>query len=128
MERIKSFLKWFVAILILGSALFLYLALTVNYSTGQRAGRVIKFSKKGVVFKTYEGQLHLGGFADDGDINASQFSFSVRSKDDKVMKDLQSAMDKGYRVKLYYEQKYLTLPFIGETTYYITQVQKVEEQ
>ena len=44
--------------------LFMYYA---NYSEGYRAGVPMKISKKGVVFKTHEGQLNIGGLSNNAE-------------------------------------------------------------
>ena len=41
--------------------LALSFVLYANYSSGVRAGVPVEFSRKGVIFKTYEGELNLGG-------------------------------------------------------------------
>ncbi|MAZ71736.1 MAG: 6-phosphogluconate dehydrogenase, partial [Flavobacteriaceae bacterium] len=62
--------------IILGSLLALYLlyfafVTYVPYSEGTRAGELIKFSNKGVLFKTWEGEISQG-------ISGAQiFQFSV---------------------------------------------------
>jgi len=100
-----------------------------NFSTGDRAGRVMKFSKKGYVVKTWEGQLFLGGIGggDGGDMNSTNWSFSVYPGDDDVRKEIQDAMDKGYRVKLKYEQKLFKFSWRGDTEYFIVDVEKISE-
>jgi hypothetical protein len=60
---------------------YLYLCAT---SEGVRSGQLIKFSHKGMAFKTWEGEISQG-------ISGAQiFSFSVLDKDQKVINDLKS--------------------------------------
>ena len=47
--------------------LFVCFALFANYSAGIRAGVPVKFSKKGVLFKTYEGELNVGGLTNSAE-------------------------------------------------------------
>ena len=42
-----------------------------DYSDGSRTGVVRKFSKKGAIFKTYEGELVLQGYHTDRDTNGA---------------------------------------------------------
>lgn len=96
-----------------------------NYSQGTRAGVVQKLSRKGVVFKTWEGQLNLGGFNTDetsGGVAPTIWEFSVRSKNQDVLKDLEDASLKGNRVKLYYDEKFIRLFWLGETKYFVHKV------
>ncbi|MBP0903291.1 6-phosphogluconate dehydrogenase [Mariniflexile gromovii] len=91
---------------------FLYF---VSYSNGVRAGELIKFSHKGVMFKTWEGEISQG-------VSESQsFIFSVEDKEKQVIEDLNNFQ--GKMVKLYYFERYKTLFWLGDTKYFITKVE-----
>ncbi|GAB3507478.1 hypothetical protein GCM10027341_42110 [Spirosoma knui] len=93
-----------------------------SYSDGERAGTVSKFSRRGYLFKTYEGVLNVGGFSGEtGSLTPQYFDFSV--KDDNVAKQITDAVKTGQRVTLHYEEKILRFPWNGETKYYITNVE-----
>lgn len=85
-----------------------------TYSEGERVGVVQKFSKKGNVFKTYEGELLL-----TNGMNSEKFLFSV--SEDSVANKLMSV--EGQKVAIHYEQKHSTLPWRGETTYFVNSVE-----
>ena len=55
MNIIKKIVLWIIGLTITGTVLVILFALYGNYSSGERAGQVIKMSKKGYVFKTNEG-------------------------------------------------------------------------
>lgn len=98
-----------------------------SYSDGERAGTVSKFSRRGFVFKTYEGVLNVGGFSGEtGSLTPQYFDFSVR--DDAIAKKVTEAVKTGQRVTLHYEEKILKLPWNGDTKYYITEVEFVAPQ
>ncbi|MEZ4885660.1 MAG: hypothetical protein R3E32_13085 [Chitinophagales bacterium] len=126
---VKSFFKklgWvFLLILLLGSATFVGVS-NMTYSEGTRAGYLIKISKKGFIFKTYEGQLNLGGVGSAGDVTAivgnDIWEFSVN--DDAVYKKLQEF--EGKRVSLNYKEKMNAFSWQGDTNYFITDVEVVE--
>lgn len=100
----------------------LFLLTGWSYSDGERAGTVSKFSRRGFVFKTYEGVLNVGGFSGEtGSLTPQYFDFSV--KDDAVGQKITQAVKTGQRVTLHYEEKILRLPWNGETKYYITDVE-----
>ncbi len=100
----------------------LYVLTGWSYSDGERAGTVSKFSRRGFVFKTYEGVLNVGGFSGEtGSLTPQYFDFSV--KDDAVSAKITQAVKTGQRVTLHYEEKILRLPWNGETKYYITDVE-----
>ncbi len=125
----KKILLWLLFITIAVSTLIFTFVIYVNFSEGKRAGELIKMSKKGVMFKTYEGQLNTGGFSEgNGDITSSIWHFSVKSSDDEVLQDIDNAIDGGYRVKLYYEEKYMNVFFLGDTKYFVTKVERVKEE
>ncbi|GAC1650317.1 MAG: hypothetical protein NVS4B3_08860 [Gemmatimonadaceae bacterium] len=92
-------------------------ALRFTYSTGERAGFVQKFSRKGWLCKTWEGELAIVN------IPGSQpeiFRFSVR--DERAAHAI-ADQSMGNRVVLYYRQ-HPGIPFscLGETQYFIDSV------
>lgn len=90
----------------------------VPYSNGVRSGELIKISHKGVVFKTWEGEISQG-------ISGAQiFQFSVLQRDREVIDKLQEYQ--GQYVKLTYVERYATFFWLGDTKYYITEVEKEE--
>jgi hypothetical protein len=98
-----------------------------NYSKGSRAGTVVKMSERGVVFKTWEGQLNLGGISGDtGSPASSLWDFSVSSGEKEVLKALEAASLSGTRLKLYYHEKFVQFDFRGDTKYFIYQVETPE--
>lgn len=98
------FLMWFA---------FIYY---VPYSEGTRSGELIKISRRGVISKTWEGEISQG-------ISGAQiFSFSVLDKDKQVILDLQEFQ--GNYVKVAYIERYDSFFFWGDTKYFITDVEK----
>ena len=90
----------------------------VPYSEGTRSGELIKFSRKGVVSKTWEGEISQG-------ISGAQiFQFSVLDKNEEVIKKLQEY--EGNYVKLTYIERFDTFFFWGDTNYFITDVERAE--
>ncbi len=90
----------------------------VPYSEGTRSGELIKFSRKGVVSKTWEGEISQG-------ISGAQiFQFSVLDKNDDVIEKLQEY--EGNYVRLTYIERFDTFFFWGDTKYFITDVEKAE--
>lgn len=100
----------------------LYTVFTLNwsYSTGERAGYVQKFSEKGWLCKTWEGELAMVNVPG---AMQERFEFSVR--DDVVAQHLLGSM--GKRVALTYEQhKGVPTDCFGETEYFVTAVKVLE--
>jgi len=106
---------------ILGAIFFLFISYfafvyLVPYSEGTRSGELIKFSRKGVIFKTWEGEISQG-------ISGAQiFQFSVLDKEKDVIQGLQE--NEGKYVKLTYVERYATFIFWGDTKYFIHNVEE----
>jgi len=127
MEKVKSFFKkLLVIVVVLGilTMLFLYFA---DYSEGTRAGIPMKLSKKGVLFKTWEGQLNVGGISNtpDGAI-PTVWEFSIPKSADSVIVKLNKAIDEGKRAKVFYHEKYMRFFWRGDTKHYAYDVQIIE--
>ncbi len=121
--RAKNWLAWFVGFIVVIAALaagYTWLVLNWSYSAGERAGYVQKFSQKGWLCKTWEGELAI--VAIPGSL-PEIFKFTVR--DDKVAANINAVM--GKRVALSYDQ-HLGLPStcFGETGYDVSKVHAVE--
>ena len=100
-------------------ALYVWIALSFDYSEGERAGYVQKFSRKGWVCKTWEGELAMVNLPG---AMPEIFRFTIR--DDAVAQRLNESM--GKRVRLHYEQ-HMGIPTtcFGETSYFVTDVEPV---
>ena len=126
MKKLKIWGSLLGVLLIAGS---IYIVFFANYSTGYRVGTIIKMTEKGVIYKTIEGQLHTGGISGDaGEGSAtSMWDFSVKKGNEEVRQSIENAVDKGFRVKLYYEEKFYQWAFFGDTKYFIIKVEQVGE-
>lgn len=109
-----------VLLLIAGAVLWTWFTLRYDYSDGERAGYVQKFSRKGWVCKTWEGELALVNLPG---AMPEIFHFTVR--DDVVAKRIQAAI--GKRVALTYEQ-HIGVPTscFGDTQYFIVDIRVVD--
>jgi len=99
------------------------------YERGVLAGKVLRVAEKGVVFKTWEGKLNLETF---GALKgpsplAETFDFSVERSDDEVITDLKTVALTGERVNLHFIKRYTIFPWRGDTRYYVTQVERLNE-
>lgn len=120
MKYVKLFFIGIVVLALLIGAYFIF----GNYSSGSRAGTIVKLSNRGNVVKTYEGQLNLGGFTgESGSPATSLWDFSVDGGKEEVIKQLEEASLNGKRVKLYYKEKFYTLPWRGDTKYFVYKVE-----
>lgn len=104
------------AILLL--ALYFVAVYYLTFSEGYRAGELVKISNKGVVFKTWEGKLSQGISEE------LQFNFSIEDKNKQVIEDLKNLQ--GQRVKLTYKERFGTFPWLGDTKYFVTKVERTK--
>lgn len=112
-------------IIAVGVFSFLYWA---TYEDGVMAGKVLRVSQKGMLFKTYEGKINLetfGALKGTSPI-AESFDFSVYKSDTDLIKELQQVSLSGERVNLYFEKHYMTFPWRGDTKYFVTRVERLE--
>ena len=125
-STMRFFRRLFIGILVIAviALLLSFLATKVPYSEGERAGVVSKFSRKGYVIKTYEGELNVGAQGQVGNMANNLWAFTVDSNDPNVTKKLEDAMLTGGRLRLHYEQRYLKFFWMGDTDYFVTQVDK----
>ena len=115
---------WFwlilLALIVLG-ALWTWAMMSWSYSSGERAGWVQKYSKKGWICKTWEGELALVTMP-----GTTQEKFLFTVWDEAVAQQINTAM--GKRVSVHYDEK-VGLPgsCFGETRHWVNGVKAVEE-
>ena len=116
-----------ILILVVGIFTFLYFGI---YDEGVRAGNVVRVSKKGIIFKTYEGQLNLQSFGALKGTSpfAETFDFSVANNKPEVIRELEAVALTGERVNLHYIKRYNVFPWRGETKYFIISVERLGEK
>ncbi len=119
-EKKKSGLKKYVVFISIGIILvlggWLYFRYWFVYSEGTRVGILYKFSKKGTIFKTYEGEMLLPGVgnkrsASTGNMTTNNFLFSVT--DQKLADSLMSIQ--GMELELHYKNYNNSLPWRGDS-------------
>lgn len=109
----KKFLGYFFLVLILIGGLMVYWNYYNVFSDGERKGVLVKITKKGNVFKTYEGEMWLSCRQL---VNPEKFLFSI---EDKALADtLGNLQDQCIQVK--YTQFRKSLPWRGDSEYIIT--------
>lgn len=121
----RRLLMWIFILLVLAFIL-MWASTKFSYSQGDRAGVVSKFSEKGFVIKTHEGELNVGAQGEVGNMAQNLWEFSVANSDPEIVQKLSDSMLSGKRVRLHYEQKYFKYFWLGDTKYYVTKVD-VEE-
>jgi hypothetical protein len=99
-----------------------FLTLNWSYSDGERAGVLQKFSRKGWICKTYEGEL--AQYIVSG-VSPQIWSFTVR--DEKVVQQMNALV--GAKVQLHYtEHRGIPGNCFGDTGYYVEAITKLDSQ
>jgi hypothetical protein len=115
-----------ITLLLIGIAVFSFLY-WATYEEGVMAGKVLRVSQKGMVFKTYEGKINLetfGALKGTSPI-AESFDFSVYKSEKELIQELQRVSLSGERVNLYFVKHYMTFPWRGDTKYFVTRVERL---
>jgi hypothetical protein len=109
-------------LIIIGFAGYTWTTLNWSFSQGERAGYVQKFSHKGWICKTWEGELQM--IPVPGAI-PEKFLFSVRNV--AVAQKINNMM--GKKVDLHYEQhRGVPTTCFGETEYYVTDIKALNKK
>ena len=100
----------------MGIAAYFAFVYYASFSEGYRSGELIKFSRKGVLVKTWEGEISQG-------ISGAQiFKFSVEDSEKEVIEKLKEFQ--GDYVKVTYKERYATFFWLGDTKHFIIDVEK----
>ena len=112
-------------LIIFGVMAFMYWG---TYESGVMAGKVLRVSEKGLLFKTVEGKLNLETFGalKGASPIAESFDFSVEKSEKEVIQQLQEVALSGERVNLYFIKRYGTFPWRGDTRYFVTKVERIK--
>ncbi|MEZ5084105.1 MAG: hypothetical protein R2750_11745 [Bacteroidales bacterium] len=121
----KTIKKILIVIIILALAVIAFLYFGI-YSEGYRAGIIMKVSKKGTIFKTWEGQMNLQTFGavNTDNIVSETFSFSIEKGNQQLIDDLNAAALSGDRVNLKYKERYIQVAWRGDSKYFATGVER----
>ena len=110
----RKILVYGILAIVLATSAYIAALYYATFSEGIRTGELIKFSHKGYVFKTWEGELSQG-------LSGSQkFAFSVMDNQPEVIEQMKQ--NQGKFVKIEYIERYGTFSWWGETNYYVTKV------
>ncbi len=119
-----KYFRIFMIVLFLVLAVFIYWRYFFTYSSGNRYGLLQKFSHKGNLFKTYEGEMILSSIRSNNNVPlaSEKFFFSVTNKN--VANQLMNVQGKFLTV--HYKEKKGTLSFRGDSPYIVDSI-KVEQ-
>ncbi len=112
-----------VVIALLGLFAFFYWGI---YERGVMAGKVLRISERGIIFKTYEGKISLESFGSLKGTSpiAEVYDFSVGKKDLELIKQIENAALTGERVSLHYIKRYRSFPWRGSTKVFVVSLER----
>lgn len=117
-RRIFKKIVWILAIsIILIMSLSIYWKYYFTYSDGYRAGLLQKFSHKGNIFKTYEGEIILSSVKSTNNVALASEKFLFSVQDEKLALTLDTLQ--GQFVIVHYKEKNGRLPWRGESVYFV---------
>ncbi len=131
-EFIAKFRKWVLRIFFAAILIFIVVVIflsSMTYSEGFIIGKATTFSKKGIIFKTYEGEIKVSGtdLSELEGIESGKWEFSVKKNIEKdVLKSIEKAIEENRRAKFYYKEKYWKSAWSGDTKYYVYDVEILE--
>jgi len=111
-------------VLFLFLAVFVYWRYFFTYSSGNRYGLLQKFSHKGNLFKTYEGEMILSSIRGNNNVPLASEKFFFSVTDKNVANQLMNVQGKFLTV--HYKEKKGTLSFRGDSKYIVDSI-KVEQ-
>ena len=121
----KKFLFWSIAIIVIALAVFIYWKYSFTYSEGNRAGLLQKFSYKGNLFKTYEGELIMSSVTSNQNVALASEKFYFSVPDKELARKLLHL--EGSPVMLHYKEKNGVLPWRGETKYLVDSISSIQK-
>ena len=119
-RKTKKVFKWLVTLILIFLVLFVYWKYFYTYSEGYRAGLLQKFSNKGTIFKTYEGEMILSSVASTRDIAlaSEKFLFTVTNK--SLIRKFDTLQ--GENIIIHYKQKNGAIFWRGDTKYLVDSI------
>lgn len=116
-------MKKSIAIVVSLMLIFMFSGCKENYSNGEKVGNLIEFTKKGVIWDSWEGRLNLTQTGMNTSGEPFSFSFDNDRKDqDSLIKILYQAQVEGWKVKIKYHEVWgfkNVFSNRGETDYFV---------
>lgn len=112
-------------VLILSLGGFVWYRYYFVFAEGVKSGQLNYVTKKGYIFKTYEGKLIQSGVKSSGtSIQSNEFVFSI--EDERVAKQLE--LSSGKYIDLHYNEYISSLPWRGMSQYVVDSVIAIHDE
>jgi uncharacterized UPF0160 family protein len=119
-RKAKKVLRWTLIIIVIFLGIFVYWKYFYTYSEGYRAGLLQKFSSKGMIFKTYEGEMILSSVSSNREVALASEKFLFTMTNKALVRQFDTLQ--GNMVIVHYRQKNGRLPWQGDTPYLVDSV------
>ena len=119
-KKTKRVFRWLFLLLFLFLAGFVYMKYFYTYSEGYRAGLLQKFSHKGTIFKTYEGEMILSSVASTRDIAIASEKFQFTVINESLIRSFDTLQ--GSNIIVHYIQKSGAVFWRGDSKYLVDSV------
>lgn len=123
-RRIKKVLFWFITLIIIITGIFIYWKYFYTYSDGYRAGLLQKFSHRGTIIKTYEGEMVLSSVSSNTSVVLASEKFYFSVTNEKLAQQLDTIQ--GQMVIVHYRQKNGVLLWHGDSEYMVDSVKRIQ--
>jgi hypothetical protein len=120
LQKLNRVLKWGLYLILIFGAIFIYWKYFFTYSEGYRAGLLQKFSSKGMLFKTYEGEMILSSVSSTRDIALASEKFLFTLTNKSLIRQFDTLQ--GSMVIVHYKQKNGTIFWRGDSQYLVDSV------
>jgi len=116
----KKVFKWILITLVLAGSIFIYWKYFYTYSEGYRAGLLQKFSIKGTIFKTYEGEMILSSISSSANVTLASEKFLFSLSNRALVRQFDTLQ--GENVIVHYKQKNSVVFWRGDSPYLVDSI------
>ena len=115
----------FLTLIVIITGIFIYWKYFYTYSDGYRAGLLQKFSHKGTIVKTYEGEMILSSVSSNANVALASEKFYFSVTNEKLAQQLDTIQ--GQMVIVHYQQKNGVLFWHGDSEYMVDSVKRIKK-
>ena len=122
-RKINKALYLSLLLILMITGIFIYWKYFYTYSNGYRAGLLQKFSHKGNIFKTYEGEMILSIVSSNMNVALASEKFYFSVTNEKLAQQLDTIQ--GQMVIVHYQEKNGVLFWHGESEYIVDSLKRI---
>jgi hypothetical protein len=120
MQKARVIFRWLLILILIFGSTVIYIKYFYTYSEGYRAGLLQKFSSKGTIFKTYEGEMILSSVSSNRDVALASEKFLFTMINKSLVRQFDTLQ--GDMVIVHYKQKNGTVFWRGDSQYLVDSI------